>query len=120
VVALHVHAGGTQLRTAALHNLALVAGSDREDVEMSAAAEDALRRTVYESAGMSPPAEVLLGSLRQPFAELRCGAYRHVRPFSPITTVPLILTLISVSGVVVGSLCYMLRLAEMTGMHKSV
>lgn len=48
---------------------------------MSSAAEDAFRQIIYQAAtstsGLSSPAEVLLGFLRQPFADLRCGAYRQ-------------------------------------------
>lgn len=73
-------AGGTQIRTAALHALGSVAGADRAQPAMSAPAEDTFRRGTFSAAdrpsGVQAPAAVLLDFLRQPFADLRTGAYR--------------------------------------------
>ena len=72
--------GGTQIRTAALHALGIVAGAHRADHAMSAPAEDTFRQVTFTAAagpsGFQAPAELLLGFLRQPFADLRTGAYR--------------------------------------------
>ncbi|BDA48137.1 hypothetical protein COCOBI_11-3960 [Coccomyxa sp. Obi] len=76
-------AGGTQIRAAALHALGIVAGADRAEHAMSAAAEDTFRQVTFTAAagpsGVHTPAEALLGYLRQPFSELRTGAYRMLR-----------------------------------------
>lgn len=74
-------AGGTQIRAAALHALGMVAGAARAEHAMSAAAEDTFRQVTFTAAagpsGVHTPAEALLGFLRQPFTELRTGAYRY-------------------------------------------
>jgi hypothetical protein len=78
--------GGTQIRTAAVHALGIVAGATRADFAMSASAEDTFRQVTFTAAagpsGFQDPADVLLGYLRQPFADLRTGGYRCAAPFS--------------------------------------
>ncbi|EIE27217.1 ARM repeat-containing protein [Coccomyxa subellipsoidea C-169] len=82
-------AGGTQIRTAALHALGIVAGAHRADHAMSAPAEDTFRQVTFTAAagpsGFQAPAELLLGFLRQPFADLRTGAYRLLRALAQRT-----------------------------------
>lgn len=79
--------GGTQIRTAAVHALGIVAGATRADSAMSASAEDSFRQVTFTAAaglsGFQDPAEVLLGFLRQPFADLRTGGYRCAALFHP-------------------------------------
>ena len=67
-------------RLAALHVLAVVAGSKRADdaraaaaAQLSAPAEVALRSAVYMGASNRTPAEAFLSLLQQPVLELRCG-----------------------------------------------
>ncbi|KAG2496066.1 hypothetical protein HYH03_005985 [Edaphochlamys debaryana] len=72
-----------ELRCAALHAVAAVAGLERAGEErcraaalLPAQAEDALRRGVFGACGLKRPGEVLLALLGQPFAESRVAAYR--------------------------------------------
>ena len=80
--------GGTQIRTAAVHALGIVAGATRADFAMSASAEDTFRQVTFTAAagpsGFQDPAEVLLGFLRQPFADLCTGGYRCAALFSSL------------------------------------
>ncbi|KAK9907508.1 hypothetical protein WJX75_004974 [Coccomyxa subellipsoidea] len=82
-------AGGTQIRTAAVHALGIVAGATRADFAMSASAEDTFRQVTFTAAagpsGFQDPADVLLGYLRQPFADLRTGGYRLLRALAQRT-----------------------------------
>eukprot|EP00879_Flechtneria_rotunda_P029188 GHRR01031468.1.p1 GENE.GHRR01031468.1~~GHRR01031468.1.p1 ORF type:complete len:508 (+),score=226.57 GHRR01031468.1:2668-4191(+) len=80
-----------EVRLAALHALASIAGverageaRDRSASLLPAAAEDALRRSVYRAVsgaaggvgGARSPAEAVNNLLQQPFADVRTGVYR--------------------------------------------
>ena len=73
-----------------MHALGIVAGADRAEHAMSAPAEDTFRQVTFTAAagpsGLQDPAEVLLGFLRHPFADLRTGAYRLSAPASTLET----------------------------------
>ncbi|GLI63334.1 hypothetical protein VaNZ11_006252 [Volvox africanus] len=79
----------SEVRMAALHAVASVAGLERAGAERSREAalllpqcEEGLRQGMYGACGLRRPGEVLAGMLQQPFLELKLAAYRCIAALS--------------------------------------